>query len=273
MRGRGVEHCLFFLLPLFLQFENAAALLSKKNQTTQIAPKCGAKGVVVVADNERYTAFGRHRTSNPSTITVRSRSSPAPRFSPHVPSCAAGVMVLVALASELSAIALSFVKFWSSLHVSILPYQRLYCVHESESTVENFQLQPGASVRGIDVGCVCWMSTVGEGLGMEGCHYHTQSDSGTQLVWAIMCGTYLIFLMIQMPRVNCKSGWHTTRESVIVSLAFVKMTSRAGETVVVPLVELLCYLMRWSGNGYVQLGVDDEQSRAGRLPPLRWALQ
>lgn len=50
------------------------------------------------------------------------------------------------------------------------------------------------------------MSTVGEGLGMEGCRYHTQSDTGTQLVWAIMCGTYLIFLIIQMPRVNCESG-------------------------------------------------------------------
>ncbi len=24
----------------------------------------------------------------------------------------------------------------------------------------------------------------------------------------------------------------------------------------VPLVELLCYLMRWSGNGYVQIGVN-----------------
>lgn len=48
------------------------------------------------------------------------------------------------------------------------------------------------------------MTAGGAGLGVEGCQYHTQSHSGTNFVWAIMCGTYLIFLLIQMPRVNCK---------------------------------------------------------------------
>ena len=75
-----------------------------------------------------------------------------------------------------------------------------------------------ASLAGVNVGPA------------TGCQYHSEGleASTAPLIWAIMCGTYLLLVLTQLPRVN----W---------------------EVLAVPLVELLVYLLKWNGAGYVQL--------------------